>query len=88
MGCKIINLEMDSREAGLLLTKTGMWVLRFWMSWQEKFGKNMEVLAERALACCKQVLLGDSGGGQEDQNANGKVNIKAHAQGLPSGNKV
>lgn len=66
------NLEMDPREVGLLLTKTSMWILSFWMSWQEKFGKNMEMLAERVLARCKQVLLGDSGGSREDQNANRK----------------
>lgn len=32
----------------------------------------MEMLAERVLARCKQVLLGDSGGSREDQNANRK----------------
>lgn len=56
------------------------------MSWQEEFGKNMEMLAERAIGCCKQVLLDDSGGSWEDQNANRKANIKA--QGVPSGNST
>jgi hypothetical protein len=41
--------------------------------------RNLEKWARKSLVCCKQNILGDSGGSSEDQNADRSVGSKGCA---------